>query len=177
MQASLERLRQRRAEGSREGGFTLIELLIVIVILAILAGIVVFAVQKLTTQSAVASCNSDYKTVEVAAETYNAEVGVYPNKAVPAGETLTPSTEATNTSAGIKDLLGTVQLASGTTVGPWLKDVPYNGSHYQIQMNGTGDGVITVWNTATSPVQLAPGGVVSASNTATNTISDCAGVS
>ena len=55
MQASLERLRQRREEG-REGGFTLIELLIVIVILSILAAIVVFAVQNLTSQSAIASC-------------------------------------------------------------------------------------------------------------------------
>src|SRR5262245_21559667 len=77
MQATLERLRQRREERGDEGGFTLIELLIVIVILGILAAIVVFAVQNLTSQSAKASCGSDYKTVETAMETYKAQVGHY----------------------------------------------------------------------------------------------------
>ncbi len=100
MQASLERLRQRREEG-REGGFTLIELLIVIVILAILAAIVVFAVQNLTGQSAKAACQSDYKTAEVALETYKAQVGSYP---------------------ATLSLLNGTQSVGGTVEGPWLKD-------------------------------------------------------
>src|ERR1700757_3029610 len=121
MQATLERLRERREERGDEGGFTLIELLIVIVILGILAAIVVFAVQNLTGSSAQASCKSDFKTVEVAAEAYKAQVGVYPGDTVPAGETSTPS--LTGTSTGIKALLGTAIPAGATqTVGPWLKD-------------------------------------------------------
>ena len=46
-----------RRRGTR--AFTLIELLIVIVILGILAAIVVFAVQNLTSSSSQASCGSD----------------------------------------------------------------------------------------------------------------------
>src|ERR1700722_9045033 len=79
MQASLERLRRRREEIDGEGGFTLIEILIVIVILGILAAIVVFAVQNLTSSSATASCGSDYKTTATAAEAHKAQMGGYPN--------------------------------------------------------------------------------------------------
>ncbi|HWE57220.1 MAG TPA: prepilin-type N-terminal cleavage/methylation domain-containing protein [Acidimicrobiales bacterium] len=113
MQGSLDRLRARREqlEGS-EGGFTLIELLIVIVILGILAAIVVFAVQNLTQQSSNASCQSDWKTVEVAAEAYKAQMGAYPS--------------------GVTALLTTATSpTSGQTVGPWLKDTP-GGTKYSI---------------------------------------------
>ena len=79
MQASLERLRQRRDDGVGEGGFTLIELLIVIVILGILAAIVVFAVQNLSSSSATASCGTDLKTVETALEAFKTQEGSYPN--------------------------------------------------------------------------------------------------
>jgi general secretion pathway protein G len=78
MKATLERLRQRRDERGDEGGFTLIELLIVVVILGILAAIVVFAVQNFTGTSAQASCKTDYKSVETAAEAYKANTGIYP---------------------------------------------------------------------------------------------------
>jgi prepilin-type N-terminal cleavage/methylation domain-containing protein len=76
MKATVQRLRQRRDNG--EGGFTLIELLIVIVVLGILAAIVVFAVQNLTGTSAQASCKTDYKSVETAAEAYKAQTSAYP---------------------------------------------------------------------------------------------------
>jgi general secretion pathway protein G len=113
MQATLERLRQRREERGDEGGFTLIELLIVIVVLGILAAIVVFAVQNLTGQSAAAGCQSDYKTVETAAEAYKAQMGNYPTTV--ATLTTTPT-----------------QPGTGQTVGPWLRDVP-SSSHYTLE--------------------------------------------
>jgi prepilin-type N-terminal cleavage/methylation domain-containing protein len=59
----------------REGGFTLIELLIVIVILGILAAIVVFAVSGVTNKGNQAACQSDVKTMEVAAEAFYAQNG------------------------------------------------------------------------------------------------------
>jgi len=66
----LDQLRKARQE---ESGFTLIELLIVIVILGVLAGIVVFAVNGITDRGNVAACKSDVKTLEVASEAYYAK--------------------------------------------------------------------------------------------------------
>ena len=61
-----------------EGGFTLIELLIVIVVLGILAGIVVFGVGTFRADSEAAAKKADCKSVEVAAEAFNAKTGAYP---------------------------------------------------------------------------------------------------
>ena len=66
----LERLRKARQD---ESGFTLIELLIVIVILGVLAGIVVFAVNGITDKGNTAACKSDAKTYEVASEAFYAK--------------------------------------------------------------------------------------------------------
>src|SRR3974377_93957 len=78
MQSTIERLRARREALKDEGGFTLIELLIVIVFLATLAGIVVFAVSNLSTSSAQASCKADYQTVLTGVEAYKAQESSYP---------------------------------------------------------------------------------------------------
>ena len=63
--------RRKSGEGS-EGGFTLIELLIVIVVLGILAAIVVFSLTGVAGQSKQADCTSDAKSVETAADAYEA---------------------------------------------------------------------------------------------------------
>ncbi|HEY4021011.1 MAG TPA: type II secretion system protein [Pseudonocardiaceae bacterium] len=64
------RLREAR---ENQSGFTLIELLIVIVILGVLAGIVVFAVQAFNGDGKAAACKADKKSVEVATEAYYAK--------------------------------------------------------------------------------------------------------
>jgi general secretion pathway protein G len=56
----------------------LIELLIVIVVLGILAAIVVFSLTGVSGQSKAAACTSDGKTVEIAADAYQAYNGSYP---------------------------------------------------------------------------------------------------
>ena len=66
----LERIREAR---KNEAGFTLIELLMVIVILGVLAGIVVFAVNGINDRGEVAACKAEIKTVEVAEEAYYAK--------------------------------------------------------------------------------------------------------
>ncbi|HWD77477.1 MAG TPA: prepilin-type N-terminal cleavage/methylation domain-containing protein [Kribbella sp.] len=71
----LNRIREAR---HNQSGFTLIELLIVIVILGVLSGIVVFAVQGIQDRGVASACKSDVKTVEVAVEAYYAKNGTYP---------------------------------------------------------------------------------------------------
>jgi general secretion pathway protein G len=70
----LQRLRDARR---KEEGFTLVELLIVIVILGVLAGIVVFAVNGITDRGTLAACKADVNTVQVAAEAYYAKNNDY----------------------------------------------------------------------------------------------------
>jgi general secretion pathway protein G len=69
---------RRHSEEANESGFTLIELLIVIVVLGILAAIVVFSLTGVTGQSKAAACTTDGRTVEVAADAYQAYYGSYP---------------------------------------------------------------------------------------------------
>lgn len=135
MQETLVRLRERRDRGD-EGGFTLIELLIVIVILAILAAIVVFAVQNLTGSSAKASCESDTQTVDHAIQAFVAQMSKQPT--------------AINT--GTLNLMPTTQYTGSNNdlVGPWLHNVPTNGTHYSV----------VVWNDSSGnafPAVVVPG--------------------
>jgi len=73
-----EIMKRRKSDEANESGFTLIELLIVIVVLGILAAIVVFSLTGVSGQSKAAACTSDGKTVEIAADAYQAYTGNYP---------------------------------------------------------------------------------------------------
>ena len=72
-------IQKRRESGdASESGFTLIELLIVIVVLGVLAAIVVFSLTGVSGESKQAACTSDAKSVEIAADAYQAHTGNYP---------------------------------------------------------------------------------------------------
>jgi prepilin-type N-terminal cleavage/methylation domain-containing protein len=67
-----EIMERRKSDEASESGFTLIELLIVIVVLGILAAIVVFSLSGVTGESKQAACTTDAKSVEIAADAYQA---------------------------------------------------------------------------------------------------------
>ena len=68
-----EIMERRKSSESTELGFTLIELLIVIIVLGILAAIVVFSLSGVSGESKQAACTTDAKSVEVAADAYQAQ--------------------------------------------------------------------------------------------------------
>lgn len=156
-----------RLRGGYEGGFTLIELLIVIVILAILAGITIIAIGNMTSNSAKAACTSDSKSVEVAAETFKAQTGAYPGGTYTTGDSIgpgsTPATYMTGvtssaTTGGVAILMnGGDTDANGNTIGPWLKDLPFNAGHYQIALSSDGSDTISVYTTTATPTAIAGG--------------------
>src|SRR5579863_7570626 len=83
----LQRHEARKHGDETELGFTLIELLIVIVVLGVLAGVTVFALGGVTSQSAVSACNADAKTVDVAVAAYDAQTGYAGSGTVPPAPT------------------------------------------------------------------------------------------
>ena len=110
-------MERRKSGEASESGFTLIELLIVIVVLGILAAIVVFSLTGVTGQSKAAACTTDGKTIETAADAYQAYYGSYPANST----VLTPSYLQTwpNQSAYTFSLGAStvdVQIGAGNTV-------------------------------------------------------------
>lgn len=69
---------EQRRRMAGQGGFTLIELLVVIAILAVLAGVVVFAVGGINNSSKNSACKIDARTVKTAVQAYMAQNGSYP---------------------------------------------------------------------------------------------------
>ncbi len=111
-----QRIREAR---KNESGFTLIELLLVIVILGVLAGIVVFAVNGISDRGTLAACKSDRKNVEIAQEAYNTKNAAYAGS-VAALVTAGLLREAPATDHYTISTLGTgvVAVAAGTVDGP-----------------------------------------------------------
>ncbi len=124
----------------------------VAVILGVLGSIVVFAVQNLTQSGAVASCRSDYRTVEAAEEAYKASMGNYPSGSSGGTPSAAPFTDAgapgDNAAGPDAELLVSAATAPnsevGSAAGPWLREVPSNSGHYTISVANDGSGLISV---------------------------------
>jgi general secretion pathway protein G len=81
----MKAIETRRMRG--QGGFTLIELLVVIAILAVLAGVVVFAVNGINNNSAETACKTEARTVKTAIQAFYAQETAYPTQYATAGTT------------------------------------------------------------------------------------------
>ncbi len=128
-----------------DAGFTLMELLIVVVVLGVLAGIVVFALSSVTTQAAVAACNSDATSVETAANAYTAKVGTHPTDISELkGNYLHSLPPSQNYTISIDPDTGTVLIAAPSSVTP----VPYGTPS---ACNGAGSHVATTTTTTAAP--------------------------
>src|SRR3954463_1709661 len=95
----------KRIREAREEGFTLIELLIVVIILGVLAAIVVFAVGSTRKDAVDATCKTDVKSIQLAAEAVKTKSGSY------------PATSATG--QGGDNLLATSSSANGEVLKTW----------------------------------------------------------
>ena len=128
-------------------GFTLIELLIVMLILGVLAATVVYAVQGITGNSVEAACGYDLKTVETAVEAYKGEMGNYPMGMLSLSGATDSWGPTDNAAASLQAPLMNQSNAGPnkeanliSPAGPWLKDVPQNGTHYYIWVANDGSG-------------------------------------
>ena len=123
-------------------------MLIVIVILAVLAAIVVFAVGTTSHNAVAASCSADAKSVETALSAYDAQMASFP--------------------ASVGALVSTASVPNGGGwVGPWLRALP-GTLHYQILLDTSGHlyaappgatfgGTYSVPNSATTAVVVSGG--------------------
>jgi hypothetical protein len=159
MRATLERLRKPRTHRGEDGGFTLIDRHRDPRHPGQQRGL---RRPEPTGSSAKASCGGDFKAVETATEAYKAQVGIYPGGCpVPSGWTLNPTssvasgyppnalppTPTTNYTSAMEALLWTASDGA-TSVGPWLKDPPYNPSHYSIVLSDDRQGTVQVADSA-----------------------------
>jgi hypothetical protein len=111
-------------------------------------------------------CRDYYQTVEVATETYKAQLGHYPDGSMPGGYAEQPASPPAGITPNrqILQLMGTV--SGPPRVGPWLRSYPLDPHYFQIALD-PGSGEVYVENargTKTIPA------------VSTGTIADCASV-
>ncbi len=130
----------------KKGGFTMLEILLVVAAIAILAGIVIVAINpgKQLAETRNAQRNSSVNTILNAVYQYSIDN----NGAMPAGVASTGScTDATNEicKTGAASCTGLVDLTDLTTGGTYLVTVPEdpngastNGTGYHVVLNANG---------------------------------------
>lgn len=121
----LDRIRKAADEG-----FTLIEMLIVIIILGILAAIVVFAVGSTRGDSVTATCKTDVKSIQLAAEAVRTKSGAYP---AAQGDLLTGSTAGATNGAVLKAWPGGTSATTDDVVFTYTQ---VSGSKYTLKVAG-----------------------------------------
>lgn len=117
----------------KEKGFTLIELLIVIIILAVLAGIAIPSYLTITNRAKRSATQAELSSIAVALEMYNADNSKYPVAANFAA--MVPILNGTAP-------VGTVYMKTIPTLDKWGNAYTYVGSATTYTMTSTGNGTV-----------------------------------
>ncbi len=120
----------------RNSGFTIVELLIVIVVIGILAAITIVAYSGITARANTTKAQTNAESIQKVAETYNADLGLYPTQAQLSAYTT-----------------GSAQLPTGITLLAATLPTSANGlTSADYVAKGTTGGCIGWWNFTTSAV-------------------------
>jgi len=148
---------------AKDEGFTLIELLIVIIILGILAAIVVFAVGSTRSDSIKATCKTDVKSIQLAAEAYKTKNGAYPVTTTGSGGSTGQAKLSDATVGGTlkgwpggtsstDDLMFVYASSGGTTYTVTVSGKNFSGSTHVVSDTSPDSGTGT--NTTTDPYSV-----------------------
>jgi adhesin/invasin len=126
-----------------DAGFTLTELLVTIIILGVLSGIAVFSLTGVPGQAAVAACNADARSVQVALSAYYAQ-----NNSYPATGTSVVNGAPGQATYSLNDYPLTGQGTSAGQFGPnnqpYMQTYPNNpGANYAILVGPNSTGALT----------------------------------
>ena len=124
-----------RIRKAADEGFTLIELLIVIIILGVLAAIVVFAVGSTRKDSVDATCKTDVKSIQLAAEAVKTKTGKYPATQAAGADSIV-STAASTNGAVLKSWPGGTTSAAADDVF-LVYTVTGSGTGYTLAVDGS----------------------------------------
>ncbi|MHB1345939.1 MAG: type II secretion system protein GspG [Candidatus Humimicrobiaceae bacterium] len=122
----------------KEKGFTLIELLIVIIILAVLAGIAIPSYLSITNRAKSSATQAEMAGIATALEMYNADTGAYP---------------ATGLTAMVSALEGGGYMQTVPTVDKWNTDYTYvlSAGVYTLTSTGGSSDIVFMNGQMTSP--------------------------
>ena len=109
-------------------GFTLVELLMVIMIIAVLAGLVIGTASYANKKAAISQVMADIERIKIALDNYKATYGAYPKVDGIANLIQAIHTKPIQRSEPVFIELKPSEITSGRIVDPWGNDLRYRGN-------------------------------------------------